>query len=303
MHLQALKVAIITGLLTFLTVLASSYVLYSYAIDAVESDIEEHLESAALAVSAQVDGDLHTSFVSRDQENSSEYIQQIAKLGAIKNSFPSIRYVYTCIMRNGEVYFVLDPTPPGIIVDGVETKSHIIDKYDEAKNTPALIEAFARRHKIVNSKPYTDRWGSFVSAYAPISNSKGEFVGVAAVDLDAKNYAAKVVRITQAEGICVAIGLFISCITSCIIYRQNARKLKIADNLARSEQRFQLAVVGSNNGIWDWDVVTNKAYFSPQFKRSLGYEAQELGDSFSEWKDRLHPDDKNEASNYWKHIL
>ena len=62
--------------------------------------------------------------------------------------------------------------------------------------------------------------------------------------------------------------------------------------LQQSGERFQLAIAGSNNGIWDWDVVTDKVYFSPQFKKMLGYEEHEIGDAFSEWSQRLHPKDK-----------
>lgn len=62
--------------------------------------------------------------------------------------------------------------------------------------------------------------------------------------------------------------------------------------LRQSGERFQLAIAGSNNGIWDWNVITDEAYFSPQFKKMLGYEEHEIGDQFTEWSERLHPNDK-----------
>jgi PAS domain S-box-containing protein len=65
--------------------------------------------------------------------------------------------------------------------------------------------------------------------------------------------------------------------------------------LRSSEERFSLAVRGSNTGIWDWDLRTNKTNFSPLWKSMLGYEDHELLGEFSEWEERLHPDDRERA--------
>jgi PAS domain S-box-containing protein len=45
-----------------------------------------------------------------------------------------------------------------------------------------------------------------------------------------------------------------------------------------SQQRFALAVQGSQTGIWDWDLRTSKTYFSPLWKSMLGYE-EHIGNS------------------------
>lgn len=46
--------------------------------------------------------------------------------------------------------------------------------------------------------------------------------------------------------------------------------------LTASEERFQLAVSGATAGLWDWNPQTDEIYFSPHFKRIMGYEAHEL---------------------------
>ncbi|MHB0960518.1 MAG: SpoIIE family protein phosphatase [Pirellulaceae bacterium] len=65
--------------------------------------------------------------------------------------------------------------------------------------------------------------------------------------------------------------------------------------LSKSEQRFDLAVQGTDAGIWDWDLLTNRVYYSSRWKSILGYEDHEIKNDFSEWKQRLHPDEQARA--------
>jgi diguanylate cyclase (GGDEF)-like protein/PAS domain S-box-containing protein len=64
--------------------------------------------------------------------------------------------------------------------------------------------------------------------------------------------------------------------------------------LKRSEERFQLAVDGSRDGVWDWDLVNNLAYYSPRWKAMLGYDDNEIGADINETLDRIHPEDAHE---------
>ena len=62
--------------------------------------------------------------------------------------------------------------------------------------------------------------------------------------------------------------------------------------LKQSQERFELAVEGTNEGIWDWeDVSKNSQYWSPQYKKLLGYEDDEIDASHHELISRLHPND------------
>jgi PAS domain S-box-containing protein len=65
--------------------------------------------------------------------------------------------------------------------------------------------------------------------------------------------------------------------------------------LRDSEERFRLAVSGTNDGIWDYDLVTGRCTYSPRWKQMLGWQDAEISDSRDEWCRRVHPDDLEKA--------
>ncbi|HET9220984.1 MAG TPA: EAL domain-containing protein [Roseiflexaceae bacterium] len=61
--------------------------------------------------------------------------------------------------------------------------------------------------------------------------------------------------------------------------------------LRASQERYALAARGSNDGLWDWDVLRSRIYFSPRWKAILGCEAQEIGDHAGDGFSLAHPED------------
>ncbi len=70
-------------------------------------------------------------------------------------------------------------------------------------------------------------------------------------------------------------------------------QLKMNALLQQSEERYELAVRGANEGLWDWDLQTNQIYFSPRWKTLLGYEDAEISQQPEEWLGRVHIDDQD----------
>ena len=61
--------------------------------------------------------------------------------------------------------------------------------------------------------------------------------------------------------------------------------------LKESEERFALAVVGVNDGLWDWNILNNSVYLSPRWKAILGYRDDEFPNDLNAWRQRIHADD------------
>jgi len=65
------------------------------------------------------------------------------------------------------------------------------------------------------------------------------------------------------------------------------------DALQISEERLKLALEGSGDGLWDWDIPSSKVYVSPRWLEMLGYAENELSVNLSNWENLIHPDDKS----------
>ncbi|RPJ87653.1 MAG: EAL domain-containing protein [Acidobacteria bacterium] len=73
---------------------------------------------------------------------------------------------------------------------------------------------------------------------------------------------------------------------------------KAAEEALRiSEERYALAVKGADDGLWDWDLRSNRIYFSPTCSRMLGWPLDEPMDDLSDWMSRIHPDDVHAVKN------
>ncbi|MHB1946898.1 MAG: response regulator [Gammaproteobacteria bacterium] len=65
--------------------------------------------------------------------------------------------------------------------------------------------------------------------------------------------------------------------------------------LRESQERYDLAVVGSQFGLWDWKIEKDEIIFSPQLKKILGYTDEEMSNSVEIIEEIIHPDDREKA--------
>jgi diguanylate cyclase (GGDEF)-like protein/PAS domain S-box-containing protein len=75
-------------------------------------------------------------------------------------------------------------------------------------------------------------------------------------------------------------------------WRHITERKRMETALRESEERYALAARGANDGLWDWDLLSNTVYFSPRWKSMLGYEEHDIGETPDEWFKRVHPEDR-----------
>lgn len=231
--------ALFIGLAIFIAIFLTTFFIYVHALDAKKGEIREGLTRTGAVLAEFIDGDLHKTITSRASEDTEAYRKALIPLEKALNADPSIAFVYTGILVDNEVYFILDPTPSGDSDgDGIDDKAHVMDPYPEASEE--MLMALRDQEIVTSEEPYTDRWGSFVSGFVPIYDSNNEFVGVLGIDIEAKNYFERLAPIKRATVRASVTGFFIAFLIAALVWFMrnfsreiNARRLALMDDYRR----------------------------------------------------------------------
>src|SRR5690606_27500705 len=73
------------------------------------------------------------------------------------------------------------------------------------------------------------------------------------------------------------------------------RLKQLQRELLESQQRYALAVMGTNDGLWDWNLETSLVYYSPRWQAMLGFPPTEHWADPQHWLARVHPDDRDQV--------
>ncbi len=151
----------------------------------IQRKFEQNMLNLALATATTIDPELHQTF-QPGEENTEKYQRAIEPLAKIQATNSKIRFIYTFIQEDSKIHFVLDATPPGDHDnDGIDDKSYIGDEYPEA--TDIMFEVLDTGEPRITGI-VSDRWGTFVSAYAPLRNKQDSVIGTVGLDIEAEDY-------------------------------------------------------------------------------------------------------------------
>ncbi len=173
------------------TVLSIAGVLsYLSSVQLIQRGVEMDLTAMSSFAVSRIDGDAHEALRQINGENPNAFKFQNDRLKDTLRRFPNLSYVYTIYRDKGDLRFLLDPTEPGDRDgDGVDDKSYPGDNVEEP--SPVMIQTLESGRSLVESEPFTDQWGTSISAYSPIFDQNGFVVGLVGVDLNLANYNSK----------------------------------------------------------------------------------------------------------------
>jgi PAS domain S-box-containing protein len=96
--------------------------------------------------------------------------------------------------------------------------------------------------------------------------------------------------------LCLAVGtvaVLAALVFLLLAYVSRLRRARIG--LHESEERLQMSLEATSDGLWDWSMDPQKVYFSPGYFTMLGYEVNAFPPAFESWLGLLHPDDRDGA--------
>ncbi len=172
------KLGIFTQLFIWLAILLLlgnvilGYFAYSRSKEALFEQIQGNAINIAQCAAMNVSGDVLKNIVAGDEETA-EYSEIIDELALFRDN-AEIEYIYTLRQIEESKYeFVVDADPEEPAAIG-----------DECEATDAMNKAFQEKITTADDEPFTDEWGSHVSAYSPIF-SEDTLIGAVGVDISA----------------------------------------------------------------------------------------------------------------------
>ena len=132
-----------------------------------------------------------------DQYGTDPYNRILAPLRKFLHATPGVKYLYTATLKDDRIYFVVDSAlPVDADGDGVTDQSGLMEVYDGAD--PYIRIALREDRALTTPEPYTDKWGTFISGFAPLHDSAGAQVGVVGIDITADRYLSDLRRMQRA---------------------------------------------------------------------------------------------------------
>ena len=103
---------------------------------------------------------------------------------------------------------------------------------------------------------------------------------------------------SQKANVIAGTGMLLSllfAVLTWLLTTSRTRALELAETmtheLRESEERWKFALEGSGDGVWDWDILHSRVFFSKRWSQLLGYAVTESEGSFEKWKNVIHKDD------------
>ncbi|MGN6208420.1 methyl-accepting chemotaxis protein [Asticcacaulis sp.] len=219
---------LLAGLLILCVAVAASVAVYFAAEKAMKQEIGSSLLGFTQSAGNLVDPAAQTELKAPDQKGGDTFNRILTPFKGLIAGNADISDIYTMMIDDaGKIHFVVDTQ----VGDGEEPAA-IMEVYDEA--SPVLVRAFAGKVALVEDKPYTDKWGTVLSAYAPLYDAGHNFIGMIGVDMHVDKYQARLNSIRMALGLGLLIALVCSVACGLGVFRMR-RMMMLAEQRAAAQ--------------------------------------------------------------------
>ena len=233
----AFRDAAIAALLVMSVAAVTGYVVYRSAAEGMRKEVQSSLLNVTRSAAGFLDGDAHEQITKPEDQGTPLYNHLREPLFTLLEANTNIAFIYTVIKKDEKNFFILDSTlvKPGAKDD----TSGVMEEYPDASET--MIKALNEKREMVEDESYTDEWGTFLSAYVPIYNSKHEYLGIVGADIRLTDYLARLSQVYLALELGMAIAFVASlCVGFAVWVSRNAAIVAAAQNRA---QRLQMATM------------------------------------------------------------
>jgi len=258
----------------------------------------------ARLAAAQIDPSAHAALTDPAEQNGEAYRVVVAPLREMLAAAPTVRYIYTVRHSPQGPRFVVDAADPvDADGDGVIDQSALGELYIEAD--PTMKRALATGEAAVTPEPYVDRWGAFVSAYAPVFRADGTLECIVGVDMTAENYLNRVAQMNRAALLALLVGAMASMGVGVVVWPLQRRRRAAEDALVTATadaRRLATAIDAHADAVFLTDVSGVITRVNPAFESMSGYgSAEAIGKLPSLLKSGKMPTDAYAA--LWATIL
>jgi diguanylate cyclase (GGDEF)-like protein/PAS domain S-box-containing protein len=130
--------------------------------------------------------------------------------------------------------------------------------------------------------------GSRYELFEKISSHAPKVPIILLTNLDDENLASKIVR-NGGQDYLLKTEVEPKLLSRSVRYAIERKQAEEA--IKETEERYSLVVSGTNDGIWDWNILTDEVYYSPRWVDLLKYSRNDIKNQLTEWFSRIHPTD------------
>jgi len=240
--------------------------------ESLRNDIRERILNVTSLGVLQVDANLHRDIRIEGVETSDKFLSLQKTLRKIQSASPNTRDIYTMSRReDGKIIFVAGAEGPSSSV-----YAPLGAVYDDPG--PVLVRDFdAMKRPKIEDGFYTDEYGTWLSAYAPMYTSDGKLEGIFAVDMDVKDVMALEYAFVKKAAVSFAFSLVFMFLLSIFLSTKITKASVVSEAALReSEKRFRDIATSVVDWIWEVDETGKYTYCSEKSTALLGYLPEEV---------------------------